>query len=232
MSEPPHGDLLPDADRLATSLASMVAGTLRLPRDRRVVIAVAGESGSGKSTTATRLGRALSNAGVRAGLIHQDDYFLRPPRTNHEYRLLDLAHVGPHEVNLDLLQTHLDAFLEANLMGSLRLIQSAHGAGVARFIFISTCAVHEVILEDRPLDETFCRDTEQRLWQAGRAATEWTNMALQPPPAHVMELFAAAVQNKALADELTDNFNAPERNRKIFGDPESASAFLTRHASA
>jgi len=45
-------------------------------------------------------------------------------------------------------------FLEANLMGSLRLFQEAHTAGVPRFIFISTCAVHEVILKDRPLDET------------------------------------------------------------------------------
>jgi nucleoside-diphosphate-sugar epimerase len=46
------------------------------------------------------------------------------------------------------------AFLEANLMGSLRLFQGAFAAGVPRFVFISTCAVHEVILPDRPLDET------------------------------------------------------------------------------
>jgi nucleoside-diphosphate-sugar epimerase len=45
-------------------------------------------------------------------------------------------------------------FLETNLMGSLRLFQEAHAAGVQRFVFISTCAVHEVILPDRPLDET------------------------------------------------------------------------------
>jgi nucleoside-diphosphate-sugar epimerase len=48
----------------------------------------------------------------------------------------------------------LDTFLEANLMGSLRLFRAAREAGVPRFIFISTCAVHEVILNDRPLDET------------------------------------------------------------------------------
>lgn len=44
-------------------------------------------------------------------------------------------------------------FLDANLMGSLRLFQTAREAGVPRFVFISTCAVHEVILADRPLDE-------------------------------------------------------------------------------
>jgi nucleoside-diphosphate-sugar epimerase len=47
----------------------------------------------------------------------------------------------------------LDEFLEANFMGSLRLFQAAHAAGVPRFIFISTCAVYDVILPDRPLDE-------------------------------------------------------------------------------
>src|SRR5471030_3158725 len=48
----------------------------------------------------------------------------------------------------------LESFLEANLMGSLRLFQSARTAGVPRFVFISTCAVHDVILQDRPLDES------------------------------------------------------------------------------
>ncbi len=48
----------------------------------------------------------------------------------------------------------LTAFLEANLMGSVRLFQAAFDAKVPRFVFISTCAVHDVILSDRPLDET------------------------------------------------------------------------------
>jgi len=51
-------------------------------------------------------------------------------------------------------QTDLQHFLQANLLGSLQLFQAAHAAGVPRFVFISTCAVHDVILDDRPLDET------------------------------------------------------------------------------
>lgn len=47
----------------------------------------------------------------------------------------------------------LEGFLEANLMGSLRLFRAAFTAGVGRFVFVSTCAVHEVIRDDRPLDE-------------------------------------------------------------------------------
>ena len=47
-----------------------------------------------------------------------------------------------------------DVFMGVNLTGSLQLFQAAFEAKVPRFVFISTCAVHEVILDDRPLDET------------------------------------------------------------------------------
>jgi nucleoside-diphosphate-sugar epimerase len=44
-------------------------------------------------------------------------------------------------------------FAEQNVVGTIRLIEEARRAGVQRFVFISTCAVHERILDDRPLDE-------------------------------------------------------------------------------
>jgi nucleoside-diphosphate-sugar epimerase len=47
-----------------------------------------------------------------------------------------------------------DVFMGVNLTGSLQLFQAAFEAGVPRLVFVSTCAVHEVILPDRPLDET------------------------------------------------------------------------------
>ena len=46
-------------------------------------------------------------------------------------------------------------------MGSLRLIETARLAAIDRFVFIGTCAVHEVILDDRPLDEA------HPLWATG-----------------------------------------------------------------
>ena len=44
-------------------------------------------------------------------------------------------------------------FVQKNVVGTLILIEAARRAGVGRFVFISTCAVHEMILDDRPLDE-------------------------------------------------------------------------------
>lgn len=45
-------------------------------------------------------------------------------------------------------------FVQKNVVGSIQLIEAARAAGVRKFVFLSTCAVHEKILDDRPLDET------------------------------------------------------------------------------
>ena len=45
-------------------------------------------------------------------------------------------------------------FVKTNVVGTIELIEAARAAGARRFIYISTCAVHEKILSDRPLDET------------------------------------------------------------------------------
>jgi nucleoside-diphosphate-sugar epimerase len=44
-------------------------------------------------------------------------------------------------------------FVEKNVVGTLKLIEAARAADVGRFIAFSTCAVHDKILDDRPLDE-------------------------------------------------------------------------------
>ena len=45
-------------------------------------------------------------------------------------------------------------FANKNILGTLKLIEAARSARVSRFVFISTCAVYDQILDDRPLDET------------------------------------------------------------------------------
>jgi uridine kinase len=85
-------------------LAPMIAQTDRL------AVTVAGESGAGKSELAHEICRLLEERGVQAGLLQQDDYFVFPPKTNHEMRRRNLEQVGTYEVKLDLLDSNLRSF--------------------------------------------------------------------------------------------------------------------------
>ena len=76
------------------------------------------------------------------------------------------------------------------------------------------------------LDEAFCVDVEQRIWESIRPAVEWTNAFLQPPPEHVVSLLVEAAQNQALADTFVDNFNYPERQWAALSSPAATDAFL------
>jgi uridine kinase len=88
-----------------------------MPDDQRIVITVAGESGSGKSETAAALAAALGQRGVDSVIFQQDDYFVHPPKSNDRVRRDDIDWVGPGEVRLELLDEHLRAFRS----GSTRL---------------------------------------------------------------------------------------------------------------
>lgn len=45
-------------------------------------------------------------------------------------------------------------FASDNILGSLMLFEAALELNVKKVIFVSTCAVHDIILSDRPLDES------------------------------------------------------------------------------
>jgi uridine kinase len=80
------------------------------PPADRLVITVAGESGSGKSEIAVELQRLYKELGRSMYIFGQDDYFLYPPKTNDSMRRKDISHVGTGEVNLKLLDKHLAEF--------------------------------------------------------------------------------------------------------------------------
>jgi uridine kinase len=82
-------------------------------RPSRYIIAVAGESGSGKSETAAAIADELSKLGLRSVILGQDDYFTLPPRSNDARRRSDPEWLGPHvEVNLELMESNLRAAVE------------------------------------------------------------------------------------------------------------------------
>ena len=73
----------------------------------RYIITVAGESGSGKSETAKALEEKLMEYNIKSIILGQDDYFVYPPKTNHNKRVEDSQWLGPIEVKIDLLNKHL-----------------------------------------------------------------------------------------------------------------------------
>jgi uridine kinase len=109
VSDVSRTEVRPEYGELARALARLVVERGLTARVRSVV-GVAGESGSGKSVTAASLARELGAMGHAALVLHQDDYFVLPPRANHLARERDIGHVGPREVNLALMQSHVEAF--------------------------------------------------------------------------------------------------------------------------
>jgi len=79
-----------------------------LGSSRRIyTIAIAGESGSGKSETGQAVADALIRRGFATLVLQQDDYFVHPPKTNDRTRRQDIGWVGMQEVRLNLLDEHL-----------------------------------------------------------------------------------------------------------------------------
>ncbi len=104
-----EGDKLligPQHTARATELCEAITSKL-IPR---MVITVAGESGAGKSETASEIVRLLCEQGHRAEVVQQDDYFVFPPKTNHEMRRRNVEQVGLYEVKLGLLDSNLRSF--------------------------------------------------------------------------------------------------------------------------
>ena len=82
-------------------------------KDRRYIITVAGESGSGKSETGKAVQEELEKYGIKSVLLGQDDYFVLPPKSNDAKRREDPEWLGPHvEVKLDVLEQNLKDALQ------------------------------------------------------------------------------------------------------------------------
>lgn len=70
-------------------------------------ISIAGESGCGKTTLSRFVKELLEIEGFKVLILHQDEYFYLPPKQNHQARLNNFSHIGPHEVKLGLIDEHI-----------------------------------------------------------------------------------------------------------------------------
>ena len=82
----------------------------KFSKKEKFVVTVAGESGAGKSELASEIARLNNEKGIPTGILQQDDYFVFPPKTNHEMRKKNIDQVGTYEVKLDFLDSNLRSF--------------------------------------------------------------------------------------------------------------------------
>ena len=97
-------------EKYHTDRAKDICKNLKSRFQKRFTMTVAGESGAGKSELAFEIARFLNEEGIKTDILQQDDYFVFPPKTNHEMRRINLEQVGPYEVKLDFLSANLRSF--------------------------------------------------------------------------------------------------------------------------
>lgn len=86
--------------------------------NRRFILSIAGESGSGKSETAAAIANELNKSKIKSVVLGQDDYFVLPPRSNDARRRENPNWLGPHvEVKLEILENNIqDAKRDENFI--------------------------------------------------------------------------------------------------------------------
>lgn len=104
------GDILLIADKHRRAGAQIVAQLGRIDTDK-VVVAIGGESGSGKSELAHVVARTLKDQGRLAKILHIDNYYMIRPQDREAWRKENgIESVGLGEIDWDLLDQHLEAF--------------------------------------------------------------------------------------------------------------------------
>jgi uridine kinase len=98
--------------RAASEIVPQIIERVR-NKNSRFIIAVAGESGSGKSETSKALANELEKHGIKSVILGQDDYFILPPKSNNAKRRDNPDWLGPHvEVKLDVLDQNLKCAIQ------------------------------------------------------------------------------------------------------------------------
>jgi 2-polyprenyl-6-methoxyphenol hydroxylase-like FAD-dependent oxidoreductase len=100
--------------------------------------------------------------------------------------------------------------------------QGANVASYAAFV------VGEEIVNSDVLDARFCEKVDLKRQDRVLAASRWTNLMLQPPSEALGMLIGAMSQNRALADEFTENFNYPDHQWDRVSSPERIHAWVGR----
>jgi uridine kinase len=94
----------------ASELSELIIRCISEIGESRFTVSIAGESGAGKSELAAETARLLNERDFHTAILQQDDYFVFPPKTNHEMRRRNVEQVSVYEVKLDFLDSNLRSF--------------------------------------------------------------------------------------------------------------------------
>lgn len=91
--------------------AEQIVDRLRKIKSGRMVVAIGGESGSGKSELAHVVSRRLKNRGELAKILHIDNYYKVSPQERTEWRKKHgVESIGLSEYNWDLINQNIAEF--------------------------------------------------------------------------------------------------------------------------
>lgn len=85
---------------------------------------------------------------------------------------------------------------------------------------------------DEPFDEAWMHDTFDRYWEYARWVSRWTNLLLQPPEPHVVQLLGAASQLPPLASKIANGFNNPPDYFPWWDDADEAGQLIEQIGAA
>lgn len=183
----------------------------------RFTLSVAGESGAGKSELAYEIYRQLNERGTNTEVLQQDDYFVFPPRTNHEMRRRNLEQVGPYEVKLDFLDSNLRSFMrgESPIYKPLVIYDedriSREELDVSGLAVLIAEGTYTSLLEFIDLRVFIDRDYHQTLEARKRRARDRWEPFIQDVLEHEHQIIA---RHKALADlVISSDFGSIQRQK-------------------
>lgn len=105
------GDVLLIADKHKIAAKEILAEINKLDTQSRPVIAISGESGSGKSELAHCIARELKSNNLRAKIIHADNYYRIHPLQRTEWRKANgISSIGFEEYDWETLNRNISDF--------------------------------------------------------------------------------------------------------------------------
>ncbi|PIU28580.1 MAG: uridine kinase [Candidatus Hydromicrobium americanum] len=114
-----HGDLLliqKKHIKAAENIVERILSNTLSNKLNKFIIAISGESGSGKSEVAHLISQFLKDKGILAKILHTDNYYAIPPKRRYELRKKNgLESINYTEYNWGLIKKHIKEFKESKI---------------------------------------------------------------------------------------------------------------------